>query len=123
LRNGYNNIYIKEGRELKAASITRYGHFVPTVMQFGLSNTPAVFQHFMNNIIQNLLNVTVTVYLDNILIFSSSREKHVRHVTEVLSCLQKHNLLCSPSTLLLFVAEVMWLFPLNGSQWSMRRLS
>jgi hypothetical protein len=90
LRNGYNNICIKEGNKWKAAFRTKYGHFEPTVMQFGLSNAPAVFQCFMNDIFHDLLDITVIVYLDNILIFSNSREKHVQHVTEVLSCLQKH---------------------------------
>ncbi|QRW24115.1 Retrotransposable element Tf2 protein [Rhizoctonia solani] len=50
LRNGYHNIRIKEGDEWKAAFCTALGHFAPTVMQFGLSNAPAVFMRFMNNI-------------------------------------------------------------------------
>ncbi|CCO37888.1 Transposon Ty3-I Gag-Pol polyprotein AltName: Full=Gag3-Pol3 [Rhizoctonia solani AG-1 IB] len=69
-RNGYNNICIKEVDEWKAAFRTKYGHFGPTVMQFGLSNVPAVFQHFMNSIFRDLLDITVIVYLDNILISS-----------------------------------------------------
>ncbi|CCO30469.1 Transposon Ty3-I Gag-Pol polyprotein AltName: Full=Gag3-Pol3 [Rhizoctonia solani AG-1 IB] len=72
LRNGYNNICIKEGNKWKAAFRAKYGHFEPTVMQFGLSDAPAVFQRFMNNIFCDLLDITVIVYLDNILIFSIS---------------------------------------------------
>ncbi|CCO34987.1 Retrotransposable element Tf2 155 kDa protein type 3 [Rhizoctonia solani AG-1 IB] len=109
LHNGYNNIRIKEGDEWKAAFRTKYGHFEPTVMQFGLSNAPAVFQRFMNNIFRDLLDITVIVYLDNMLIFSNSREEHVQHVTEVLSCLQKHNLFCNPSKCLFFVTEVTYI--------------
>jgi hypothetical protein len=105
-RNGYNNICIKEGNKWKAAFRTKYGHFEPTVMQFGLSNAPEVFQRFMNNIFRDLLDITVIVYLDNILIFSYSRQEHVQHVTEVLSCLQKHNLFCNPSRCMFFVTEV-----------------
>ncbi|CCO29573.1 Transposon Ty3-I Gag-Pol polyprotein AltName: Full=Gag3-Pol3 [Rhizoctonia solani AG-1 IB] len=85
LHNGYNNVHIKEGNKWKAAFRTKYGHFEPTVMQFELSNAPAVFQCFMNNIFCDLLDITVIVYLDNILIFSNSREEHVQHVTGVLS--------------------------------------
>ncbi|CCO31583.1 Retrotransposable element Tf2 155 kDa protein type 1 [Rhizoctonia solani AG-1 IB] len=77
LRNGYDDIQIKEGDKWKAALRTKYGHFEPTVMQFGLSNTPAVFQRFMNNIFGALLDITVIVYLDDILIFSNSRKEHV----------------------------------------------
>ncbi|CCO37407.1 hypothetical protein RSOLAG1IB_11291 [Rhizoctonia solani AG-1 IB] len=109
LHNGYNNIHIKEGNEWKAAFRTKSGHFEPTVMQFGLSDTPAVFQCFMNNIFRDLLDITVIVYLDNILIFSNSREEHVQHVIEVLSCLQKHNLFCNPSKCMFFVTEVTYI--------------
>ncbi|CCO34025.1 Retrotransposable element Tf2 155 kDa protein type 2 [Rhizoctonia solani AG-1 IB] len=109
LRNGYNNICIKEGNKWKSAFRTKYGHFEPTVMQFGLSNAPAVFQCFMNNTFRDLLDITVIVYLDNILIFSNSREEHVQHVTEVLSCLQKHNLFCNPSKGVFFVTEVTYI--------------
>ncbi|CCO32589.1 Retrotransposable element Tf2 155 kDa protein type 1 [Rhizoctonia solani AG-1 IB] len=109
LRNGYNNICIKEGDEWKAAFRTKYSHFEPTVMQFGLSNAPAVFQRFMNDIFRDLLDITVIVYLDDILIFSNSREEHVQHVTEVLSRLQKHNLFCNPSKCVFFVTEVTYI--------------
>ncbi|CCO35652.1 Retrotransposable element Tf2 155 kDa protein type 1 [Rhizoctonia solani AG-1 IB] len=78
-------------------------------MQVGLSNMPAVFQCFMNNIFCDLLDITVIVYLDDILIFSNSREEHVQHVTEVLSHLQKHNLLCNPSKCVFFVTEVTYI--------------
>ncbi|CEL52857.1 Retrotransposable element Tf2 155 kDa protein type 1 OS=Schizosaccharomyces pombe (strain 972 / ATCC 24843) GN=Tf2-1 PE=4 SV=1 [Rhizoctonia solani AG-1 IB] len=78
-------------------------------MQFGLSNAPAVFQRFINNIFCDLLDITVIVYLDDILIFSNSREEHVQHVTEVLSCLQKHNLFCNPSRCVFFVTEVTYI--------------
>ena len=49
-RNRYNNVRITEGHELLAAFITKYGLFEPTVMFFGLCNSPAMFQHMMDNI-------------------------------------------------------------------------
>ncbi|QRW20002.1 Retrotransposable element Tf2 protein [Rhizoctonia solani] len=93
LRNGYHNIRIKEGDEWKAAFHTALGHFAPTVMQFGLSNALAD-------------NISVVVHLDDILIFSNSREEHVEHVREVLSCLLNHNLFCNPAKCYFFVTEV-----------------
>ncbi|CCO33468.1 Transposon Ty3-G Gag-Pol polyprotein AltName: Full=Gag3-Pol3 [Rhizoctonia solani AG-1 IB] len=68
LRNGYNNICIKEGNRWNTAFRTKYGPFEPTVMQFGPPNAPGVFKCFMNNIFHDLLDITVLVYLDNILI-------------------------------------------------------
>ncbi|KAF8747244.1 hypothetical protein RHS01_11370 [Rhizoctonia solani] len=99
-------VIIKEGDEWKAAFCTALGHFAPTVMQFGLSNAPAVFMRFMNNIFRDLLDISVVVYLDDILIFSNSREEYVEHVKEVLSCLLKHNLFCNPAKCYFFVIEV-----------------
>ncbi|KAF8761999.1 hypothetical protein RHS01_00048, partial [Rhizoctonia solani] len=58
LRNGYHNIRIKEGDEWNTEFCTALGHFAPTVMQFSLSNAPAVFMHFMNNIFHDLLDIS-----------------------------------------------------------------
>ena len=62
----------------------------------GLTNSPATFQHFMNNIFQDMANVFVIVYLDDILIFSKNISKHHKHVQEVLSHFQKHHLWVKP---------------------------
>ncbi len=52
---GYNNIRIKEGDEHKAVFKTKYGLFEPTVMYFGLTNSPATFQTMMNYIYQDVI--------------------------------------------------------------------
>ena len=71
VRWGYNNIRIKEGDEWKAAFRTNYGLFEPTVMFFGLTNSPATFQNFMNHIFKPLIDQgVVAVYMDDILIFT-----------------------------------------------------
>ena len=54
-------------------------------MPFGLSNAPAAFQHFMNEVFSYLLNVCVIVYLDDILIYSDNLAEHEKHVCEVLT--------------------------------------
>ena len=61
-------------------------------MLFGLTNTPAVFQRFMNNIFSDLLNIYVIIYLDNILIYSNNMSKYHWHVKEVLKRLCKAGL-------------------------------
>jgi hypothetical protein len=68
----------------KTALRTKFGHDEYTVMPIGPTNAPAVFQHFINDIFHDLLDIYVIVYLDDILIFSKSREEHVGHVKEVL---------------------------------------
>jgi len=61
-------------------------------MSFGLTNAPAAFQHFMNDVFSNLLDVCVVVYLDNILIYSDDITQHQSHVKEILKRLQKARL-------------------------------
>ena len=56
IRWGYNNIRIKEGDEWKAAFRTNRGLFEPTVMFFGLTNSPATFQSFMNDILKQQIH-------------------------------------------------------------------
>ena len=77
VRWGYNNIRIKEDDEWKAAFRMNRGLFEPTVMFFGLTNSPATFQWMMNDIFKDLIAAgKVTVYLDNILIFSKTLKEH-----------------------------------------------
>ncbi|CCO35834.1 Retrotransposable element Tf2 155 kDa protein type 2 [Rhizoctonia solani AG-1 IB] len=84
---GYNNVRVKEGDKWKTAFRTKYGLFETLVMPFGLSGAPSAFQAMMNKVFQDLLDVSIIIYLDNILIFSCNPEDHESHVKEVLQCL------------------------------------
>ncbi|KAF8751765.1 hypothetical protein RHS01_08397 [Rhizoctonia solani] len=86
-----------EGDKWKTAFRTKYGLFEYLVMPFGLTNAPAAFQHFMNNLFRDLIDVTVVIYLDDILIFSEKPKDHPTHVREVLSRLMKNQLFCKLS--------------------------
>ncbi|KAJ8469582.1 hypothetical protein ONZ51_g8881 [Trametes cubensis] len=92
LRHAYNLVRIAPGDEWKTAFRTRYGSFEWLVMPFGLSNAPAAFQRFVNDIFADMLDVCVIVYLDDILIYSDNPEQHRKHVKEVLRRLRKHRL-------------------------------
>ncbi|CDO69315.1 hypothetical protein BN946_scf184976.g34 [Trametes cinnabarina] len=92
LRHAYNLVRIAPGDEWKTAFRTRYGSFEWLVMPFGLSNAPAAFQRFVNEVFVDLLDVCVVVYLDDILIYSNSLEEHRQHVKEVLRRLRKFKL-------------------------------
>jgi len=70
LQHAYHLVRIAEGDEWKTTFRTHYGSFEWQVMPFRLTNSPAAFQRFMNNIFTNMLNVCVIVYLDNFLIYS-----------------------------------------------------
>ena len=90
LRAGYNNVRISPGHEWKTAFRTRYGSFEYLVMPFGMTNSPATFHHFMNDIFCDMANIFVIVYLDDILVFSETKEEHRVHVRRVLERLYIH---------------------------------
>ena len=93
VRWGYNNICIKERDEWKVALITNQGLFEPLVMFFGLCNSPSTFQNMMNDIFHELIIMgKVCVYLDDILIFTSTKEEHVAITSQVLEILRDNKL-------------------------------
>ncbi|KAK3553865.1 hypothetical protein QTP70_012693 [Hemibagrus guttatus] len=85
LRSAYNLVRIREGDEWKTAFHTTHGHYEYLVMPFGPTNAPAVFQSLINGVFQDILGKWVIAYIDDILVYSTSLEEHVRHVREVLS--------------------------------------
>jgi len=103
VRWGYNNVRIREGDEHKAAFKTRYGLFEPTVMYFGLTNSPATFQTMMNFIYRDVilkhepLGTTIRIYMDDIGIATrTSLADHHRAVHDVLRIAQLHDLYFKP---------------------------
>ena len=83
-------------------------------MPFGLTNAPATFQAFINKALGKFLDLTVVVYLDDILIFSKDETKHEEHVRQVLTALQCHGLHLKISKCTFNVTEVDFLgFKIN----------
>ena len=97
LRHAYHLVRIADGDEWKTTFRTLYSSFEWLVVLFGLSNGPATFQRFMNDIFSNMLDVSVIVYLDDMLIYSDNMTKHKDHVKEVLWRLQANGLYASAS--------------------------
>jgi hypothetical protein len=94
---GYNNVCICEGDKWKAAFSTNRGLFEPLVMYFGLTNSLATFQMMTNEIFQDLITEgIVSMYLDNILIFTNSLEEHHQTTCLVLDCICEHKLYLQP---------------------------
>jgi hypothetical protein len=85
-----------KGEEWKMAFRTHYGLFESLVMLFGLMNAPTSFQHFINNVLQPYLDVFITAYLDNILIYTDNLDEHCIHVQKVLPALSDANLYLKP---------------------------
>ncbi len=103
VRWGYNNVRIREGDEHKAAFKTRYGLFEPTVMYFGLTNSPATFQTMMNFIYRDVilkhepLGTTIRIYMDDIGIATRTNlMDHHCAIHDVLRVAQLHDLYFKP---------------------------
>lgn len=85
LRSGYNNVWIKDGDQWKAAFKTSRGLFEPTVMFFGLCNSPAIFQMMMNDLFKDMIDEGwLVIYMDDMLIFSKDMKSHREQIKRVL---------------------------------------
>ncbi|GBG84069.1 hypothetical protein CBR_g37944 [Chara braunii] len=88
LKSGYHQIEIQPQDRYKTAFKTRYGHFEWVVMPFGLTNAPATFQAAMTTEFRDLLDCSVLIYLDDILVYSRTLDEHIVHLRVVLDRLR-----------------------------------
>ena len=98
VRWGYNNIWIRQGDEWKAAFKTNKGLFEPTVMFFGMCNSPATFQSMMDMTFEDIIERGCTViYMDDIMNFSNNLDTLERLDKDVLQRLQDNDLYLKPT--------------------------
>ncbi|MBW0477296.1 hypothetical protein O181_017011 [Austropuccinia psidii MF-1] len=109
LRGAYNLLRIKEGDENLASFRAKCGSYEYLVMPFGLTNAPASFHNLVNNIFSDFLAIFVVVYLDDIMVFSSSEEEHVKHVASVLQRLRENNSFAKASKCVFHASSVEYL--------------
>ena len=89
-RQGYHQIRLDEESIPLTAFQTKFGHYEYEVLPFELANAPARFMSFINDFMRDFLNSLVPVYLDDILIYSTTFEEHVEHIKKVLQKLREH---------------------------------
>ncbi|KAJ7971607.1 Retrotransposon protein, putative, Ty3-gypsy subclass [Quillaja saponaria] len=92
VRSGYYQVRIAEGDKPKTTCVTRYGAFEFLVMPFGLTNAPATFCTLKNQIFRGYLDKFIVVYLDNIVIYSSTLKDHKKHLQLVFNRLRENQL-------------------------------
>ena len=106
---------IKEGDEWKAAFSMPKGSFKPTVMFFGLTNSLAMFQVMMNNLLRDLVvEEEVAVFIDDVMIVTETEEGHDEIVEEVLRRLEENDLFIKPEKYVWKVREVGFLGVIIG---------
>ena len=109
LASGYYQIRVAEDDIPKTAFRTRYGSYEYVVMPMGLTNAPATFQRLMNDVFRPFLDEFVIVYLDDILVFSKTKEEHLQHLQAVFEKLREHRLYAKISKCEFFVPEIDYL--------------
>ncbi|MEM7375714.1 MAG: reverse transcriptase domain-containing protein, partial [Bacteroidota bacterium] len=109
LRSGYWQMPIRDEDIPKTAFRTRYGHYECLVLPFGLTNAPAQFMNMVNDILEEYLDKFVVVFLDDILIYSSSLEEHQEHLDVVLDKLRQYSLFAKAKKCEIATAETEYL--------------
>ena len=93
LRWRYNNVRIKKDDEWKAVFTMPEGSFEPTVMFFGLTNSPATFQAMINELLRDLINTgKVATFIDDVIVGTETEKGHDELVAEVIKRLEENDL-------------------------------
>jgi hypothetical protein len=93
----------------KTAFVTRYGQYEFTVVSFGLTNAPTYFMNMMNKVFMDELDKFVVVFIDDILVYSSTAEEHEQHLRVVLEKLSQNQLYAKFSKCEFWLEEVAFL--------------
>nr|GFC73333.1 putative reverse transcriptase domain-containing protein [Tanacetum cinerariifolium] len=109
LRSGYHQLRVKEQDIPKKAFRTRYGHYEFLVMPFGLTNAPAVFMDLINRIFHEYLDKFVIVFIDDILVHSTTKEEHEEHLRIMLGTLRQKKLYAKFSKCEFWLGQVAFL--------------
>nr|GEU64769.1 putative reverse transcriptase domain-containing protein [Tanacetum cinerariifolium] len=109
LRSGYHQLRVRDEDIPKTAFRTRYGHYEFQVMPFGLTNAPAVFMDLINLVCRPYLDKFVIVFIDDILIYSKTKEEHYAHLRLILELLKKEELYAKFSKCDFWLSKVQFL--------------
>ena len=90
----FNQIHICEDDEKYTAFWTRWKLFEQFMMSFNLKNEFSIFQHYINNMLHEFLDVFVMIYINNILIYLNFLSEHQKHIQLILKQLWEADLQC-----------------------------
>lgn len=108
LKSGFWQVAIKEEDKFKKTFSIPAGHYEWNVMPFGLKNAPAKFQRVMDDTLKPYFDWFI-VYIDDILVFSSSIDQHFKHIKKFIQVVKQTGLVFSKKKIELFKPEVKYL--------------
>lgn len=126
LRGAYNLVHIWRSDVWKTAFRTHLGLFKYQMMPFGPCNARTTFEHLVNDIFCDFLDLFVIVYLDDILILSATPTDRRNHVKQVLTCLWLHGLFAKPEKCQFGVCHIHFLgliISISGIEMNAEKLS
>ena len=95
--SGYNQISMNPGDQEKTSFVTAQGTYCYRVMPFGLKNTGATYQRLVNRMFQKQIGTTMEVYIDDMLVKSTTTELHIAHLSEAFQILRNYNMKLNPA--------------------------
>ncbi|KAI3368246.1 hypothetical protein L3Q82_007966 [Scortum barcoo] len=116
LASGYNQVPVAEQDRPKTAFCTPFGLFEFNRMPFGLCNAPSTFQRLMQRMFGDQQGQSLLLYLDDIIIYSSSVEQHLQRLEMVLDRLKREGLKAKLDKCAFFRQEVGYLGHVISSQ-------
>ena len=105
----FNRIKIKKKHKWLTAFNTKYGQFEYLIMLFELCNASSTFQSYINSSFRKYLNYFVTIYLNDILIFSDTEFEHIEQILKIFRRFKKKNLQLNIDKCEFFVFEIKYL--------------
>ena len=108
MKSGFWQVQIKEEDRYKTAFIVLFGHYEWNVMPFGLKNASSEFQNIMNDIFNPHFQFII-VYIDDVLVFYDSLEKHFVHSKKIFNIIKANGMTCSTLKMKLFQIKIRFL--------------
>ena len=95
--SGYNQISMDPSDQEKTSFVTAQGTYCYRVMPFGLKNAGATYQRLVNRMFQKQIGTTMEVYIDDMLVKSTTADLHITHLSETFQILRNYNMKLNPA--------------------------
>lgn len=109
LESGFHQIKIRDEDIEKTAFSVNGAKYEFTRMPFGLKNAPSIFQRTIDDMLRPFIGKFAYVYMDDVIIFSKTRDEHLQHITEIISTFTKGHMRISTEKSFFFYKEIEYL--------------